>query len=45
MGNSQLKFDIKSLEMEKNNNLKIASNLEVEVKNLRTNGMRKMKSF
>ncbi|APM40506.1 AAA family ATPase [Clostridium kluyveri] len=32
---AELKFDIKSLEMEKNNNLKIASNLEVEVKNLR----------
>ena len=31
----QLKFDIKSLEMEKNNNLKIAKNLEVEVKALR----------
>lgn len=31
----QLKFDIKSLEMEKNNNLKISRNLEVEVKALR----------
>ena len=32
---ARLKFDIKSLEMEKNNNLKIAKNLEVEVKALR----------
>ncbi|WP_373845216.1 DUF2813 domain-containing protein [Clostridium sp.] len=31
----RLKFDIKSLEMEKNNNLKISRNLEVEVKDLR----------
>lgn len=32
---AQLRFDIKSLEMEKNNNLKMARNLEVEVKALR----------
>ncbi|MFL0198411.1 DUF2813 domain-containing protein [Clostridium sp. WILCCON 0269] len=32
---AEFRFDIKSLEMEKNNNLKIARNLEVEVKALR----------
>ncbi|MFL0197318.1 DUF2813 domain-containing protein [Clostridium sp. WILCCON 0269] len=32
---AEIKFDIKSLEIEKNNNLKMARNLEVEVKALR----------